>query len=52
MVEQNEQSLKCATCPEVTGNIWCGYVYCHWLNCDVWAESLRCKHGNDLEEIF
>lgn len=52
MVESQEQKKKCATCQEIHGNIWVGYVYCAWLNCDVWADSLRCQHGLDLDEMF
>ena len=43
---------KCGECPEVTGNVWQGYVYCKYLNQDVWANSMQCPHGDILRECF
>lgn len=52
MVENDYNEPRCGSCKEVNGNIWQGYVFCHWLQCDVWADSLKCQHGKDLDEIF
>ena len=52
MVNEQNNEPRCDSCREVTGNVWQGYVFCHWLQCDVWADSLKCQHGRDLDEIF
>lgn len=52
MVNNSEQQPRCGSCQEVTGNVWQGYVYCHYLKCDVWAQSLMCQHGIDLDDAF
>lgn len=52
MVNKQNEEPRCGSCREVTGNVWQGYVFCHWLQCDVWADSLKCQHGRDLDEIF
>lgn len=52
MVNCKEQEMKCGSCKEVTGNVFVGMVYCHYLNCDVYSESVMCQHGRDLQECF
>lgn len=52
MVNEQNNEPRCGSCREVTGNVWQGYVFCHWLQCDVWADSLKCQHGRDFDEIF
>lgn len=52
MVNKTEQQPRCGSCKEVTGNVWQGYVFCNYLKCDVWAESIRCQHGIDLDDAF
>lgn len=43
---------RCGACREVWGAQWQGFVYCHYLNQDVWAESIMCNHGRYMEDIF
>lgn len=52
MVTEKQEQPKCGACKEVIGDIWQGYVYCAYLHCDVWANSLMCQHGKDLDEIW
>lgn len=52
MVDEKQTNGKCGSCREVTGDVWQGYVHCAWLNCDVWAYSLKCQHGQDLDDCF
>ena len=52
MVGKQNEELKCGSCSECIGDVWNGYVYCAFLGCDVWAGSLMCQHGKDLQEIF
>ena len=52
MVEEKKKEPRCGECQCVIGNVWCGFVYCHWLKCDVYADSLMCQHGLDLLECF
>ncbi len=46
------EQARCRDCKEVCGNIWNGYVYCTWLNCNVWGASEQCDHGKLLNEVF
>lgn len=48
MVNEFNDCPKCGQCKECRGEIWQGYVYCAWLNQDIWAGSLMCQHGLDL----
>lgn len=50
MVNLENTQLKCGSCPEHVGCPFNGYVYCAMLGQDVWADSLRCPHGIDIEE--
>lgn len=43
---------RCGSCREINGDVTQGFVYCHWLNQSVYAESIMCPHGRDLEECF
>lgn len=52
MVNNEEQQARCGSCREVIGNVWQGFVFCQWLRCDVYADSLQCDHGRDLEESW
>ncbi|MBR4846179.1 MAG: hypothetical protein IKU98_07145 [Bacteroidaceae bacterium] len=52
MVKNEEQVKRCGSCKEINGCVWQGFVYCSYLNQDVWAQSIRCQHGNDIDEIF
>lgn len=52
MVKKAENDSRCGSCQAVTGNVWQGFVYCQYYNCDVWAQSLKCEHGKELDEIF
>ena len=52
MVKLDDNEKRCGSCKEVTGNVWQGFVYCHYYCCDVWAQSIKCQHGKDLDEIF
>lgn len=52
MVGKNDDEKKCGACSEVVGDVWNGYVFCRFLGCDVWAGSIMCQHGKDLQEIF
>lgn len=52
MVGENQTIPRCGECKEVTGCVWQGYVFCSYLNQDVWAQSIKCQHGMDLDECF
>ena len=52
MVNNEEQNSRCGSCKEVTGNVWQGFVFCQWLRCDVFADSLKCQHGKDLDDVW
>ncbi len=52
MVNCGMDSPRCCTCPEVVGEKFQGYVFCMFLNHDVWGQSIRCPHGMDLAECF
>ena len=52
MVENKTEDRRCGQCRETVGDVWQGYVHCAWLNYDVWAQSLMCKHGLDLCDCF
>lgn len=52
MVNECNECPKCGQCKECRGDVWQGFVYCAWLNHDVWADSLMCKHGLDLLESW
>lgn len=52
MVETTKDQPRCGSCKEINGCVWQGFVYCSWLNQDVWAQSIRCQHGMDMDEIF
>lgn len=52
MVNEKENEPRCGSCLETCGNVWQGYVYCMWLHCDVWADSLQCEHGKFLQDCF
>lgn len=43
---------RCRDCREVCGEIFRGYVYCAYLNRDVWGASMQCDHGKLLNEVF
>lgn len=48
----NDNEKRCRQCKEVIHHDYGGFVYCAWWNMEVYAESLMCQHGKDLEEIF
>lgn len=52
MVNEADKLPRCADCSCALGNIWQGYIYCSWLKCDVWAKSIQCKHGADINDLF
>lgn len=52
MVNKNEDNGRCGSCPEVNGIVWQGFVYCQYLRCDVYADSLKCQHGHDLDDVW
>ena len=52
MVNENKEDPKCGACQEIRGCVWQGFIYCNYLQCDVYAESLMCQHGLDLLEMF
>ena len=52
MAVMNNDQKRCRQCPEVNHHEFGGFVYCAWLNQDVFAESIMCPHGRDLLECF
>lgn len=52
MVEEKKPIPRCGECSEVCGSVWQGYVFCAYLNQDVWAQSIKCQHGLDLDDAF
>lgn len=52
MVIEDLNDMRCRQCSCVIGECFKGYVYCCWLNQDVWGDSLACDHGKDLALSF
>lgn len=52
MVNEENKVPQCGKCKEVIGCVWKGFVYCAYLNQDVWAQSMMCKHGKDLLDTW
>lgn len=52
MVGNEVDAPRCRDCKEVTGDAIGQYVYCPWLNCRVYGNSMMCKHGLDLHDSF
>lgn len=52
MVDKSEYKGRCGSCDETTDNVWQGCVYCRYLRCEVYVNSLKCEHGKLLDEIL
>ena len=52
MVASVVDAPRCRDCKEMMGDAREQYVYCAWLNCRVYGNSMMCKHGLDLHDSF
>ena len=52
MVDDTLNVRRCRMCKELWSEPIGGLVYCPYLNQKVWADSLMCKHGEDLLDCF
>jgi len=52
MVNEFMKCPRCRACSEVNGNRHGAYVFCAFLNQDVWGDSIQCPHGENLSECF
>ena len=52
MVANQIDAPRCRDCKEVMGEPIGQYLYCPWLNCRVYGNSMMCKHGLDLHDSF
>lgn len=52
MVNEFVNCPRCRKCPEIVGSREGAFVFCAFLSQDVWADSIMCPHGEDLNECF
>lgn len=52
MVNVDVDNLRCRQCEEINPHEFKGFVYCRWLKCEVYMDSLMCEHGRNLAECF
>lgn len=52
MVNEFIYCSRCRTCKEVIGPREGAFVFCAYLNQDVWADSIQCSHGELVNDAF
>lgn len=52
MVNEFVDCPRCRQCLEVAGGREDAFIFCAFLNQDVWGDSLMCPHGENLMECF
>lgn len=52
MVNVGMNLPRCRACPEISGDSHGAFVFCTWLNQEVWGDSIMCPHGEIVTGSF